>query len=157
MSIDFYDVDIDYTNYLRGFDHRIPYITYTGRDKFLCGVVLEVNNCNYYAPISSFKQKQFTNFPIYHKGTVVGTIRFSYMFPCPDAVLVKKDFSLETDNKYRDLLQNEWVYCNDNYINITNKANYIYKRYLSGKDTILLNHCCNFSLLEHKMKDYNVD
>lgn len=32
------------------------------------------------------------------------------MFPCPMHVLIEKDFSQETDTKYKDLLHNEWTY-----------------------------------------------
>ena len=130
-------------------------IHYASHDKSLCGVVLAVNNCNYYAPISSFSQKQFSNMLIYHKGKSIGSIRFSYMFPCLDTVLEEKNFNLEPDVKYRELLNNEWTFCNSNYEAILKKAGYIYKRYMSGKDAKLKSHCCNFPLLEVKMREYS--
>ena len=154
MNISFYDVDASYTDYLRDFDHKVPRIKYSNHDKFLCGVVLIVNDCSYYAPISSFNKKQFTNLPIYHKGNAIGSIRFSYMFPCLNTVLTEKNFEMEADIKYRELLKNEWKFCNDNYAAIVSKAKYIYKRYMSGKDLKLISHCCNFPLLEQKMKEY---
>lgn len=152
----FYDVDEDYTNYLRKYEDKIPYISYTGKEKFICGVVLSVNKCDYYAPISSFNVKQFTNFPIYHKSKIVSSIRFSYMFPTPLNCLTKKNFNLEKDKKYKDLLQNEWNYCLIHSDEIKNKAEYIYRRYLSGQDELLIKHSCNFPLLEHKMREYIV-
>ena len=154
MGIKFYDIKSKYVDFLRMAEPKIPYINYDKNDKFVCGVVLHINNVNYYAPISSFNQKQFTNFPIYHNGKIISTIRFSYMFPCIDDVLLEKDFSLEKDIKYRDLLENEWQYCNNQYMKINKKAAYIYKRYMSGKDLLLLEHSCNFPLLEQRMNEY---
>ena len=154
MGLRFYDVDNEYTDYLRVFEPKIPHITYSSHDKFICGIVLEVNSFKYYAPISSFKQRQFTNLPIIHNNRIIGTVRFSYMFPCPDFVLTEKDFSIEPDFNYRNLLQDEWNYCNGIEHELKAKARYIYKRYLSGQDTVLLKHCCDFPLLEGKMKEY---
>jgi len=154
MSIKFYEVKDDYTDFLRSAENRIPYINYINNNKFLCGIVLKVGEFNYYAPITSFNQKQMTNMPIYHNGKIISTVRFSYMFPCPEDVLIEKNFLSEQNIKYRDLLINEWTYCNSYYDEICKKAAYIYKRYLSGKDAVLLNHCCNFPLLEQKMREY---
>ena len=157
MSIKFYEVQEDYTDFLRSAESRIPTINYINNNKFLCGVVFSIEKFNYYAPISSFNQKQFTNMPIYHNGKIISTVRFSYMFPCPENVLTEKDFLLEPDIKYRDLLLNELAYCNSHYDDIKKKAAYIYKRYLTGKDTVLLNHCCNFPVLEEKMQEYIIE
>lgn len=57
MKLNFYDIDSKYTDYLRNYDEKIPYINYDSRDKFLCGVVLSINSMNYYVPVSSNKNK----------------------------------------------------------------------------------------------------
>lgn len=67
MNLKFFDVTKEYTDFLRMYDEKIPYIQYNRKDKFICGIVLSINECNYYTPISSFNQKQFTSIPIYHK------------------------------------------------------------------------------------------
>jgi len=155
MSLAFYDVDNTYANYLRSIEPKIPNIRYANNDKFLCGIVLEVNGFKYYAPISSFKINQLTNILIYHNQKAISSIRFSYMFPCPDDVLAVKDFSLIADSKYRNLLIDEYNYCVGKEKEIVAKANYIYKRYLSGHDTLLLKNCCNFPLLEAACMKYS--
>lgn len=38
MKLNFYDVDKEYTDYLRKFDDKIPYIEYKGRNKFCVGL-----------------------------------------------------------------------------------------------------------------------
>jgi len=63
----FYDVDSKYTDYLRTIDRQIPYIKYTGKDKFLCGIVLNIGDIQYYAPVSSTNVIQRTNMPIYER------------------------------------------------------------------------------------------
>ena len=35
MKLNFYDIDSKYTDYLREYDDKIPYINYNSRDKFL--------------------------------------------------------------------------------------------------------------------------
>lgn len=44
--LDFYDVDLDYINFLKQYDTQIPNISYTSRNKFVCGIVLNINGIN---------------------------------------------------------------------------------------------------------------
>lgn len=62
--LNFYNVDVEYVEYLRRFDSRVPYIQYGDRDKFVCGVVLTVNGYQYFAPVSSKIGKQQTSLVI---------------------------------------------------------------------------------------------
>jgi hypothetical protein len=54
----FYDVDKDYIDLLSKYDSKLPAISYNKYDKFVCGIVLDINDINYYAPISSFNLQQ---------------------------------------------------------------------------------------------------
>jgi len=89
MELKFYDVLNSYTNYLRQYEEKIPYIGgYKNHNKFLCGIVLTVNSMNYYVPVSSNKQKFRSSFMIYGKDKngddkITSSLRFSFMFPCP--------------------------------------------------------------------------
>ena len=56
----FYDVDPEYAEYLRKFDNKIPNIVYDNNRKFVCGITLTVDNCNFFAPISSNTKPQKT-------------------------------------------------------------------------------------------------
>ena len=49
----FYNIDESYIKYLQGFDAKVPNIGYTAHNKFVCGVVLKINNLDYYVPLSS--------------------------------------------------------------------------------------------------------
>lgn len=48
----FYDIDENYVKYLQTLDDQVPNIHYSTNNKFVCGVVLNINKVNYYAPIS---------------------------------------------------------------------------------------------------------
>ena len=105
MALSFYDIDKDYVMYLqegetkeRGFT-RVPNVEYPGKlPKFTCGVVLEINDCKYYVPVSSFKTQKPDNILIkidserYNK--VKGTLRFNYMFPVPDNCIKERIIAL---------------------------------------------------------------
>ena len=158
MKLNFYDVDKEYTDYLRKFDDKIPYIEYKGRNKFLCGVVLTVNNINYYVPVSSNVHKYLSSFIIYDEksnGTKrpTSSLRFSFMFPCPIEVLTLKDIKSEIDKKYKILSQKEYEYCNKHIDKIKKQALKIYKLAQNQMFREKYNFC-DFQLLEKQYKEY---
>lgn len=154
--ISFYDVDSDYVDYLRKFDSRVPYIQYGQHEKFVCGIVLKINGCDYFAPVSSKINKQQTAMYIKDKnGNVLSSIKFNYMIPAPYALVTPKDISAirQTDAAYADLLQKEYEFCRANESIILQKAQKVYaigctpRHFLNGA-------CCDFQLLELKSKEY---
>ena len=65
MRLKFYEVDSEYINYLKmNGDNKIPNIEYDKHKKFFCGIVLTINNFNYFAPVSSYNKKAHTVFLI---------------------------------------------------------------------------------------------
>ena len=149
----FYDINPDYVKYLQSIDRQIPNISYETHNKFVCGVVLDINDFTYYAPISSNTNIQRTNLPIFDKrNNVVATIRFSFMFPAPLSVLTEKNFKLinSVDAKYADLLGNEYNYCISNEQKILDKAKAVYK-IGCNKNHVLNYTCCDFKLLENRI------
>lgn len=158
MKLRFYDIDSEFTDYLRGFDSKIPYIGYENRDKFLCGIVLSINNCNYYVPVSSNKNKFLSSFIIYdvkRKGDMIpiSSLRFSFMFPCPIECISERVLKNETDEKYKNLTQKEYEFCNKHVEAIRKKALTIYN--LAKNDRLRTKYnLCDFSILEEKCKEY---
>jgi len=148
----FYDIDEDYVKHLQSIDRQIPNIGYSANNKFICGVVLNINGFNYYAPISSNPQIQRTNLPIYDKyNKVIATIRFCFMFPAPLSVLTEKNFKLidSIDRKYADLLAVEYNYCISNESKILTKAKSVYE--IGCNKNHKFNYtCCNYKSLEQK-------
>ena len=63
-KLNFYTVDFEYVKFLkeaeqeyRGFS-RVPNVEYgvQRKPKFLCGIVLQINDVDYYVPVTSYKQ-----------------------------------------------------------------------------------------------------
>lgn len=153
MTLKFYEVDSEYIKYLKeNGDEKIPNIDYKKHKKFFCGIVLTINNFNYFAPVSSYNKKVHTSFLIMDKDketnklNPISSLRFSFMFPCPIEYLSQKDFSKE-DEKYRNLLRKELRYCNKNREKIKKLANEVYKLGLKEETRKKFN-ICDFKKLE---------
>ena len=162
-KLDFYTVDLDYVEFLkkeeqakRGFS-RVPNMKYSDKykQKFLCGVVLQVHNTDYYVPVTSYRQQKPDNFLIIaDNGQAVGSLRFNYMFPIPKELTALRRIDNEPDRAYRSLLSQELRYCIKNQKAIQLLAERTYKRVLLGKDQGLLINSCDFSFLERKCLEY---
>ena len=157
----FYTVNNDYIEYLRKFDPRI----YKNNDRRpYIGVVCSVNNIDYYVPLSSPKPKHLNmkNTKDFHKVKegALGVINFNYMIPISTEYLLEKDIRNEPDLKYRFLLNNQYIEVIKIEDIITSKANDLYSLVkmndndLTEYDKRLKTRCCNFPLLEQKMKEY---
>jgi len=150
----FYEVDKDYVAFLQKGDGKVPNIAYSTNDKFLCGILFQINNMSYYAPISSFNKQQKSNILIKNRaGKTLGSIRLSFMFPVPDEMLKVKDFSKE-DPLYGRLLAEELDYCNRNADKIIDRAKYIYEAVTQSNDPLWQKICCNFKKLERLYDEY---
>lgn len=93
-------LDVNYCNYLRKFDSKVPY----NYDKKLLrpfiGVLFEVNNCLYFAPLSSpkakhLKMKDNIDF-LKIKNGKLGAINFNNMIPVTNKNIVKIDLNKES-------------------------------------------------------------
>lgn len=154
--IEFYKVDTNYTAYLQQYDRQIPNISYHTNNKFVCGIVLHINGFNYYAPISSKKDKQQTNCLITdHNGRVLSSIKFSFMFPANLNHLKQMDFNniMKNNVNYYNLLLKEYQFCKSHEQDILEKARKVY-RIGCNPHHPLNKVCCNFKLLEQKYLDY---
>lgn len=159
MKLKFYEVNSEYIKYLKeNGDNKIPNIDYKNHKKFFCGIVLTINNFNYFAPVSSYNKKAHTAFLIKDKDKEtkelkpISSLRFSFMFPCPIEYLHQKDFSKENE-KYQILLRKELHYCNINREKIKKLANEVYKLGLNENSKRKFN-ICDFKKLEEKCLEY---
>lgn len=151
-KLKFYEIKETYINYLKIYDEKIPNIKYNTNDKFLCGILFKITDNNYYAPISSFKQKQRTNFIIRDiDNKALSSIRFSFMLPVPDDLLNKviriKDFNKE-NSKNKIFLNKELRFLNKNFNNVISKAKEIYNK-VNNNQKPFINVCCNYKILEN--------
>lgn len=154
-----YRIDIKYIKYLYQFDKRVQYNeqkddAYTGRRAYL-GIVLQVNEFNYFVPLEHPRpahQKLKNNIFIFkiHKGKY-GMLGFNNMIPVKDTELIDFDINGES-KKYKQILISQYHFCNKHIQEIQKKALETYSK--SQKNKFLKKVCCNFKLLEEKLKEY---
>lgn len=148
--MDFYFVKPTYVQYLKTIDSRVPDVQYAKRNKFLCGVVFDVNGKQYFSPVSSFNKQQRTNFIIEDKnGKAVGSLRLSFMLPIPREQLSHYVISQEPDPKYRTLLTQELDYIQKHEPKIKQKAAEVYA-IGNNPNHYLAKNCCDFARLERE-------
>lgn len=151
----FYDIDENYIQFLKKVDRQVPDVKYDSNNKFVCGVVFEINGIKYYAPISHKIVKQQTGILILDKGTPISSIKLSFMIPAFDEVLKCKNFKdiARQDASYAALLEAEYSYCSAHESDIKKKAMAVYKIGCNKKHK--LNYvCCNFKKLEEYYLQY---
>ena len=157
-DLKFYEVDAAYINYLLKVDKCVPHVNYTtenAHDKFLCGIVLYINNYDYFAPISSFATPQRTNVIIRNtKGRILSSIRLSFMIPIPSGVATLKDIDAEPSQSYKFLLFNELRFCNKNADYIRQRAKIVYDAVTVKKIPLMIKNCCDFKALEAACDKY---
>ena len=158
-------VDSKYCDYLRGFDDKVIYNRNEKELRPFLGILFEIENCEYFAPLSSpkAKHKKMKNtidfFKI--KNGELGAVNFNNMIPvnkknyyCVD--LDKKILTVP-ELKYQKLLKEQLNWLNSNYYQVKNKSLKLYELYNNGK--LLKNvksRCCNFKLLEEKCLEYDM-
>lgn len=150
-------IDEKYIKYLYNFDKNVMYNKNQKRPYL--GVLFEVENHKYYAPLTSPKPKFTTmhnkiDFYRIDEGKL-GAINFNNMIPAIDDAIIKIDFNNLSDFRYKLLLINQLKFLDENDVNIINKAIKLYNSFKQNKlrDEVK-NRCCNFTLLEEKSKQY---
>lgn len=155
--IEFYEIDDEYIDYLQKFDSKI-YSTKMGNRnharKYI-GVLFHNKNCKYIIPLSSYKPQTYDDMYesiSFKKIANYAVLRINNMIPIIDSVIHKIDFSKETDERYKTLLQNEYrvIKSREKEIRRDSRIVYFYRLNDKNKNTKLYNICCNFVLLEEK-------
>lgn len=159
MSLYFYTVDALYTEYLRQFDNKVPMEHPERHVRPYIGIILEVNDCKYFAPMSSPKEKhkKLQGKDIYKIADgEYGVINFNNMIPVPEGAYHLLDFTNEND-AYKELLYNQYRDIRQNASKILKLARRLHGMYVHGHIPPGLDRrCCNFSLLENKCRLYTV-
>lgn len=130
MKLSFYTVDTQYCEYLRKFDKCVPYTMQSKATRPFIGILFNVNNHTYYAPLSSpkpkhQKMKNQIDFIKINQG-IWGAINLNNMIPINAKFATKinpNDLNRNYDDKaYRNLLNNQLSWCNVNKATIINRA-----------------------------------
>ena len=126
------------------------------------GIVLNVDGILFFAPFTSPKEKHLKmknaiDFIKIDKGKL-GAINFNNMIPIPFEECIKINVEKEIDTKYKNLLYKQINWCNqkENKQLILSKAKKLYNKYIENKlPSNIKNRCCNFIILEEKLKQYD--
>lgn len=171
-------VNPEYCNYLRQFEPLIPFNYNDKSNRPYVGIVFQVNDCDYFAPLTSPKKKhlKMKNSLDFYKlenryfdknkqkeqKELIGAINFNNMLPLTEnnytpIDLNKKCTNLE-EKKYMELLKIDFKFINDNIDTISKRAKTLYNLYITGRlDNKFFLRCCDFTLLEIKCMEYNKD
>ena len=167
MKLRLYSVSDQYIEYLRQFDSRV----YDNKEeirthcrKYL-GIVLTINEFNYYIPMSSPKKTDYINLEekvirhdtktiirLQEGGRLYGTLRISNMIPVPITELEPYIIENESDLKYKEVILGELRYISSNSGKIVKYANMVYKQKIENSDIGYIKNTVDFKLLEEKLK-----
>lgn len=159
----FYIVDEGYINYLKTLESKVP-DNYSGKRPYI-GVILEVNEHKYLAPLTSYKEKQDrlkssspTIFKLHDKSNEddkLGMIQLNNMFPVTEKVIFELDVDSQ-DPQYKILLNKQYEFIKSKESEIKKKAAKLHSMIIKKKIPPLTNISCDFSLLEDQYTNYTV-
>ena len=170
MKLNLYSVSDKYIKYLSQFDNKIYDNKEEKRkhERKYIGIVLTVNEYNYYIPMSSPKKSDYIDFEnkiirkdtktiirIHEGGRLYGTLRISNMIPVPITELEPYILSNEKDLKYKDVILGELKFINSNSDKIVKNAKIVYSQKVKDIDVEYIKNTVNFKLLEEKLRQWN--
>ena len=166
MELKIVKVNSKYCDFLRQFDNKVVYNYGDKVTRPYVGVLFQINNLKYFAPLSSPKEKHLKmpdNSLDYMKinNGELGIVNFNNMIPLIPDTYEEIIFNVtKYDNgeeKYRLLLKNQYEYLLDHVSELREKSKKLYYLYTHDYlDEKIKNRCCNFKLLEEKCKEYNM-
>ncbi|GEQ06586.1 type III toxin-antitoxin system ToxN/AbiQ family toxin [Staphylococcus gallinarum] len=154
-----YNVDEDYINKLRNIDEKVLFNKST---RPYLGVVLSINNLNYFVPLSSPKDNKKVNnqlsiklFEVNNIQNKLGYLLFLNMIPVPDKYLSKVDMKYikEHDQEYYKLLVSQLIFIRQENQRILNKAQKVYSNAVIKKVPFIVSMCVDFLALEKYVTD----
>lgn len=164
MRLSFYTVDPEYCDYLRAYDPKVPHTMEKKSSRPFVGIIFSINNCNYYAPLTSPKEKhiRMKNQVDFMKinGGKWGAINYNNMIPVNDFSVKKIDMEIHENDLpdvivYKSLLINQLSWCNAHRTEILKQAEKLY-RLITEKTAwdSLMSRCCDFENDEKLCADY---
>ena len=170
MPTDFklYKVDMKYIRNLHNADDKVLSVSpQTKKDnRVFIGIVIVCESHKYCIPLSSPKEKHkkmrnsFDFSKIEVNGRLLGVLNFNLMIPIEEGQLQHVDTTIfkrdrENIRYYKKLCAQELEWCQANSEVIYNKANVLYKKYISNEPFAGRNRCLDFPKLESVCRKYN--
>lgn len=152
-NIRLYEVDNAYIDYLSQY---APHLFFNKKpnqanERKYIGVVLHINDFDYFAPLSSFKQKHYNmqNKIDFIKIKNYAVINLNNMFPVIDGVYSYVDINNQNNIQYKNLLRAEYRFIKSIQDKIRKNASVLYNlKVNSTKQSALTERCNDFKLLE---------
>jgi len=172
-KLKWYVANKEYITYLKKFDDKVENIDYDTKLKSYIGILITINDFNYYVPISSTKEKHYNIkegmdfIKIIHNDKIIGVLNLNNMVPISDdnvKVLKYKDieeyrnFNDDKEKKlYISFLSFELDLINDKLEKIKKNALKLYNEKTTHPNSNVSKRCCNFKLLEEKCLTYKTN
>ena len=158
-NIKLYEIDSAYIDYLSGYAQHLFHNKQAGQinERKYIGVILTVNGMEYFAPLSSYKEKhaRMQEALDFIKVKNYAVININNMFPVPKGLAVYVDISKERNPKYKSLLLAEYRAIKAMQEKIRKNAQLVYNHKVEhGDSTSLAKRCNDFLLLEKACRDY---
>lgn len=154
-----YKVSDHYIRYLNSRDSKVQY-NKSARRPYV-GIVFKFGGFNYFVPMESPKANHANIKSGKHilklKDGKYGLLGFNNMIPVHKDALIDFDFSTESDEKYKNLLQHQAEICNRMKADIINHAQMTYFDVVNNKNKFLASISCDFKKLEKACKTYDKD
>lgn len=163
-----YNVDEKYVNYLKMYDSKVPDVHNGKQNRPFLGVVLSINEIDYFVPLASPKPKHKTmhnqiDFTKINNG-LWGAMNFNNMIPVLPEYTFPINLSIEVNDdkkivKWKNLLANQISWCNklENREHIIHKAEKLHHIIVSGEaNEYLTKRCCDFIKLEEAVSKYRL-
>ncbi len=170
-DINWYVVDKKYISYLQKYDKNVQNINYGEKLKPYIGIIFQVNNFDYYVPISSVKDKHYKisspeMYKVQEKGKIFSVLNLNNMVPImPEEVKLLKYSeiskyitfdSIYEEKKYIALLSKELNLINKNKEKLIAQAKRVYLGKEKFPDSKISKRSCDFKLLEKKCLEYEI-
>lgn len=175
MTMRLIEISDEYIEYMKKFFENILDNKMNSRKhgrKYL-GVIMNINNQDYFAPLSSPKKSDYNTDGSIKNSTIIvlrmitkknskehllGTIKLNNMIPVPSTEIINYNLNLEKDKKYKNLVINELRWIQKNTSKITKAAQNVYNikmnenKNINSKNERFLNSIISFKEAEEKCK-----
>ena len=158
-NIKLYEVNADYIDYLSAYAPHLFQNKKPGQnnERKYIGIVFQINSLDYFAPLSSFKQKhhRMKETVDFIKVKDYAVINLNNMFPVPLTERKYVDIRSERDPHYRALLLAEYRFIKSIQEKIRKNAQNVYKiKIKDGTSSALAKRCNDFLSLEKACNKY---
>ncbi|MCR5226209.1 MAG: type III toxin-antitoxin system ToxN/AbiQ family toxin [Eubacterium sp.] len=158
VRLKIYEVKSEYVQYLSKYHEHLFYDKKGSNKRKYIGIILEIDNYKYFAPLSSFKEKhrKIKEGVDFIKIKDYAVININNMIPVPKSAYYCPDINLEKDPHYRYLLQAESREINRQKNRILKNAQIVYShKKKHGSSTLLAKRTNDFDVLEKLCDSFN--